>query len=194
MIPSLHFNDPLILTINNFFDHETCNSLIDLTESTGYTPAPVSIDGNAGIFEMMPDYRNNTRVIVDDPKLSNELFEKVKQYLPQTFRGWGLEGINERFRFYKYEPGQEFKIHMDGHYQRNIDSKSCLTLLIYLSDDCTGGETSFYTEEEDKFFTVTPEKGSLLLFQHRVLHAGEPVVSGTKYVLRTDVMYKRPVY
>jgi hypothetical protein len=28
-----------------------------------------------------------------------------------------------------------------------------------------------------------------LVFQHALLHSGEPVTSGTKYTLRTDVLY-----
>lgn len=33
--------------------------------------------------------------------------------------------------------------------------------------------------------------GSVLLFQHDVLHRGASVVSGTKYIMRTEIMYKR---
>jgi hypothetical protein len=30
-----------------------------------------------------------------------------------------------------------------------------------------------------------------LIFRHECLHEGRPVLDGTKYVLRTDVMYDR---
>jgi hypothetical protein len=30
-----------------------------------------------------------------------------------------------------------------------------------------------------------------LLFHHPILHRGDPVAVGRKYVLRTDVMYRR---
>ncbi|MEQ1701420.1 MAG: hypothetical protein ABMA25_15030, partial [Ilumatobacteraceae bacterium] len=33
-----------------------------------------------------------------------------------------------------------------------------------------------------------PKTGMALLFQHRILHEGAVVTSGTKYVLRTDVI------
>jgi len=33
----------------------------------------------------------------------------------------------------------------------------------------------------------------MLLFDHKILHAGMAVTSGTKYVLRTDVMYHKPL-
>lgn len=31
-----------------------------------------------------------------------------------------------------------------------------------------------------------------LLFEHRVLHQGAPLLEGVKYVMRTDVMYRAP--
>jgi hypothetical protein len=32
-----------------------------------------------------------------------------------------------------------------------------------------------------------------LLFHHPISHRGDPVIAGRKYVLRTDVMYARPM-
>ena len=37
---------------------------------------------------------------------------------------------------------------------------------------------------------MRPEWGKALVFYHRQLHEGLPVVRGRKYVLRTDVMYR----
>ena len=36
---------------------------------------------------------------------------------------------------------------------------------------------------------VVPRAGSVLLFEHRLYHEGSLLVSGTKYAIRTDVMY-----
>ena len=58
--------------------------------------------------------------------------------------------------------------------------------MIYLNDEFTGGETEF--PELNK--TIVPTRGTALLFQHRVLHAGRGVSTGEKYVLRTDVLYR----
>ena len=38
---------------------------------------------------------------------------------------------------------------------------------------------------------IKPVKGQILVFDHNILHSGEPVIEGCKYVLRTDVIYKR---
>jgi hypothetical protein len=36
---------------------------------------------------------------------------------------------------------------------------------------------------------IVPRAGDALWFQHRLLHAGNPVTGGVKYVLRSDVLY-----
>ena len=65
-----------------------------------------------------------------------------------------------------------------------------LRYFLYLSEDFTGGETTFFDQTEDKLrFKITPKLGQLLVFDHHQLHSGDPVLDGVKYVLRTDVMY-----
>ena len=98
-----------------------------------------------------------------------------------------IVGLNERFRYYKYLTGQYFKWHRDGPFRRSPTEQSHLTVLIYLNDDCQGGETEFEGLEEDK---IKPEPGRMLVFTHPLVHQGNPVLWGVKYVLRTDVMYR----
>jgi len=90
------------------------------------------------------------------------------------------------FRIYKYSSGQRFKMHRDGSYIRNENEKSFYTFLIYLNDDFEGGETEF-----ENLFTVAPKKGSALVFYHPLRHEGKTLISGLKYVLRTDIMYSK---
>ncbi|RMJ27047.1 P4Hc [Aspergillus sp. HF37] len=55
-----------------------------------------------------------------------------------------------------------------------------------------GGATSFIPryEEKETQVRVFPRTGSVLVFQQNgLMHGGDPVVRGTKYTLRTDVMY-----
>lgn len=37
---------------------------------------------------------------------------------------------------------------------------------------------------------ISPRRGRALLFQHMVLHGGRAVTRGSKYVLRSDVLYR----
>ena len=39
--------------------------------------------------------------------------------------------------------------------------------------------------------SVTPKTGTALLFNHDTLHEGQPATAGSKYILRTEVMYRR---
>jgi predicted 2-oxoglutarate/Fe(II)-dependent dioxygenase YbiX len=104
-------------------------------------------------------------------------------------------GLNERLRFYRYDEGQKFDWHRDGYYESPSGKRSFLTFMIYLNDGSDGGETLFtklgglYLSEDD--LSVKPRRGMALLFDHRILHTGSTVTRGRKYVLRTDVMYRR---
>ncbi|MFZ6743118.1 2OG-Fe(II) oxygenase [Undibacterium sp. JH2W] len=171
-----------VFGIKNFITEEECERMIFSSEQMGYEEAMIQTGTG---MRMYKDVRNNDRVIFDDKPLAAAIFERAKLFLPAELKEWTLLGLNERFRFYRYEEGQYFKWHKDGNYARNEDEVSFLTLLIYLNGDYTGGSTSFRWE------TIQPEKGMALVFPHMMLHQGAPVESGVKYVLRTDVMYKK---
>jgi len=38
---------------------------------------------------------------------------------------------------------------------------------------------------------VLPKTGTALIFNHDTLHEGRPVTMGTKYIIRTEIMYQR---
>jgi hypothetical protein len=59
--------------------------------------------------------------------------------------------------------------------------------LIYLSDGYEGGETTF--DVDGTLTDVCGERGDVVVFPHRLRHRGSVVTAGTKYMLRTDVMY-----
>ena len=88
------------------------------------------------------------------------------------------------FRFYKYQPGEQFKKHRDQSFIRNEIEASYFTFMIYLNDNYDGGETTF------NHLTIHPKQGMGLIFQHDLEHEGAPVIKGIKYVLRTDIMYR----
>jgi predicted 2-oxoglutarate/Fe(II)-dependent dioxygenase YbiX len=94
-----------------------------------------------------------------------------------------------RLRFLKYSSGQEFKPHFDGSYVRDNGERSYWTLMLYLNEGCEGGSTAFLSTHTDEKVEVTPRVGRVLIFQHDLYHSGEPVVSGWKYAMRTDVMF-----
>jgi predicted 2-oxoglutarate/Fe(II)-dependent dioxygenase YbiX len=121
----------------------------------------------------------------DDAGLAGELFERIRGALPERLCHRRPVGVNERFRCYRYEPGQRFAAHYDGAFQRSRSERSELTFMIYLNEDFVGGETAFHEHDA----VVRPSTGMALLFQHQLLHEGCVIRSGVKYVLRSDVMY-----
>lgn len=62
-----------------------------------------------------------------------------------------------------------------------------------VSGELLGGATSFSPryEDQDTRVRVFPKTGSMLVFQQNdLLHGGDPVFRGTKYTVRTDIMYR----
>ena len=70
------------------------------------------------------------------------------------------------------------------------DTRSFLTVQLYLDDDAqrSGGRTRFYADPQGRelLAAIAPTVGSVIIFDHRVWHDGEPVHRGIKHVLRTD--------
>ena len=97
-------------------------------------------------------------------------------------------GANERFRCYRYKRGMRFAMHSDGAFYRSEREQSWYTLMVYLNEEFEGGNTTFFVEPE---VSIRPRTGMALLFQHPIVHEGSEVTSGVKYVVRTDLMYRR---
>lgn len=117
---------------------------------------------------------------------------------------WKFHRVNKRLRFLKYGSGQFFRPHCDGHYQETRDDEKVIrthfTVHLYLNDskaeagqeaDLEGGATSFLSSDEKRKLDVNPKAGRVLIFQHqRLYHSGDDVKEGTKYTVRTDIMYE----
>lgn len=63
--------------------------------------------------------------------------------------------------------------------------------MVYLNDDFVGGNTRFLT---DSYCSITNTvdlrfpRGTAIIFPHNYLHEGTTIETGSKYILRTDVM------
>ena len=176
---------PLVATIQNVLSAEQCRELIVKIDALGPEIAPINtLNGT----EVRTDVRNNERVMFDDHDLAAQILEVAKPHAPAEMRGRKLVGANERFRCYRYRPGMKFAMHADGAYRRNDDEQSFYTFLVYLNEGFGGGETKLLTSPE---YNVKPKVGLGLMFQHPIFHEGVTVTYGTKYVARTDLMYRR---
>ena len=83
----------------------------------------------------------------------------------------------------------------DQQQDSSTTTRSYLTFLIYLNDNFTGGQTRFYFADNNKMMAkgITPLQGSVLVFPQgntaSLIHEGSAVTKGTKYVVRSDVIY-----
>ena len=175
-----------LLTIEGFFSPEECAQQIARSEGAGYEAATISTRGGA---VMNTAIRNNDRLIADDPALAQLLWQRVKPFVPSPLFEREAIGLNERLRYYRYEPGQTFKPHQDGSFKRENGEKSQVTFMVYLNDGFGGGSTNFDLRYPHGEVEVVPRAGMALLFVHSFRHEGAVVTSGAKYVLRSDVMY-----
>lgn len=175
-VPMRFENEQMLWTVDEIYTASECADLVRLTERSSPTLATNN-----------PLYRDQDRVIRDDPELAAEIFRRLRPHLPERMGPLRLVALNDRLRFYRYRPGQRFEPHMD-HWYRPTDRQITLhTVLSYFNDDFEGGETVFQ-EQFDR--TVVPKAGMVAIFQHKLRHEGRPVLRGTKYAMRTDVIYE----
>lgn len=194
--------------LHNVFTVDECETIIEESEARGYEQALV----NTGRTEILDtSYRNSSRNIYDCEALADEIYSRIRAHLPsegsfgyyETCRPWVCEGLNERLRFLRYDPGDFFAPHRDGSYRRPIGHPrpacSKLTVMMYLNSGgggggaFEGGETRFVSADCSSRPSVhlTPAAGDVLVFTHPILHEGAAVIRGRKYAIRTDVMYSQ---
>lgn len=171
-------------------EQEDCAELIYRVNAKGYTPALINI--GQGHQKLEPRTRDGHRVIVDCRELTKWLLEVLRPHLPEYLvNGEELLELNERCRFLCYTPGQEFKGHHDGCFQKPTGERSQVTVQLYLHDVPVenGGATTFLGKRHSPK-PCQPVAGSVLLFTQDLYHEGSLLKSGLKYTFRTEAMYR----
>lgn len=154
-------------------------------------------------------------LVIDQDQAKQHLMSEEPGDCPHDLRvGYGKEGtwhpvgLNECLRFCRYNPGGFFRKHTDACFIRSEEEQSFFTCMFYLNGDFEGGATRFLrldgqgntdcesqfklAQDKDVLASVSPETGlCMLFFQPGLMHEGEDLHSGLKYILRTDVMYRR---
>lgn len=177
-LPFRFDDQPLLWTIPSVYSADECRDIVQMIEAA----APALATNN-------PLHRNQDRVMVDDPQASSELFRRLRPHLPDSVGEFRLVGLNERLRYYRYARGQQFAEHMDHWYRPSSRLITLHTVLVYFNDDFEGGETRFLEQLDE---VIVPEPGLVAIFQHKVRHEGCVVTSGTKYAMRTDLIFEAP--
>jgi prolyl 4-hydroxylase len=170
-----------IFTVEDFFTRQECLDTIVRSESIGYELAKVN---TASGTKVRTDIRNNSRAFYNSEEFAATLWQKLEPFMPARIGASTPIGLNELFRFYRYQRGHRFKGHFDESYVRNEREFSHFTFMVYLNDNFQGGDTTF------RGLRVRPRQGMALVFLHSLFHEGSEVTQGVKYVLRSDVMYR----
>ena len=186
-----------------------CRRLVELSERLGYLEdAAVSLPRSV---------RHNDNVVwVADATTESILWRRVAHLAGREldiFDGKRPLGLNARFRFYRYGEGDYFKPHTDGSWpgSRVVDGElvanawpdrySLMTFLVLLNDDFEGGATRFLVPAEGRGDSrwrevdIRTPAGGVLCFPHGMhplhcVHSSEPVTGGTKYIIRTDMLFE----
>ena len=148
--------------------------------------------------------------------------QAFQNHFESYLKKWCLENtmvlsryrINPRLRLLRYDARDNdvFLPHYDATTtceQDGEDWESKLTILIYLNtgegSQFTGGKTLFLNSlKQSDHIAITPLRGQVVVFNHELFHASEKlqysehiivdeVAGGSKYVLRSDVMFSKDV-
>jgi predicted 2-oxoglutarate/Fe(II)-dependent dioxygenase YbiX len=181
-----------------------CKRLIAAAEAIGFTHAGLAIGNDT--YRVNLAVRNNLRVVLDAQKLALALWERLREHVDPHHEAAPIKGLNDRFRVYRYEQGQRFFPHVDVRTRVPL-GETRASLMIYLNDGFEGGETRFFEEKDKKSrrgegrgrkfnnrvrFAVRPAVGSVVVFDHLLLHEGSEVTAGVKYAVRSDLIYAPP--
>lgn len=185
------FTVPLLWTVDSLLSAAECAALLTAHEDAEWLPATIN-SATGRVVEAR--VRDSSTAIVRDPGLAALLYARALPHLPAQMldqlggrpRRVRPFGLYQPLRIYRYEAGEHFGLHHDQSYQDPSGRRSLLTFMVYLNEGFSGGETAFPEQGQ----VITPRTGTALLFQHMLLHAGERVTSGTKYALRTDVLFE----
>ncbi len=205
-------SDVASFLIQNFLNADECQELIHLANtisSAGFhyvtEAAHTDEDGITHIVKLQEANKHKLSVFEHTQttqKLWNRLeriiMPHISTFIENTNCGKPI-GLNPRLRVLRYDASDAdvFEPHFDAT-TRVKESTSLLTVLIYLNDgggkEFDGGETCFLDSKSMKLneasAMVTPSTGDVVVFEHDLFHSSAPLKFGTKYILRTDVLFQ----
>ncbi len=205
----------LILAIDGFATDDECSRLCALADTM--VKPPTAADLTPKKNEAFLD-RDSSSLI--DPQLAALVWSRLSPLLPVVdgrlpvgLHGDGRRGSAGELKLYRYTRGQRFGLHVDQSWKGSEPGEETeFTFLLYLNSagevaggggggrngseeqPLVGGDTVFMKNARVELARVQPRRGLGLLHAHGrrcLLHEGEEVRKGVKYVLRADVMYRR---
>jgi len=192
-----------VTALDDFLAPDEADAWIAYGETVGFDIA--KHPQSAGIA-----HRDCGRLVVDSEDIAGAIFARLKPFLPPTMAScgggtaWEVDACASNLRLYKYGRGQRFGKHYDGSNEVDAERRTFFTVLLYLNGGdaagrnpkvLEGGHTNFFLEDgKMPVCSMSPTAGAVLIHEHGdrcLLHEGAAVLAGVKYLLRTDVIYRR---
>lgn len=177
--------------------------------------AHISPDGSSYPVKLQNPNPHKLAVFYHPPTVSR-MWEKLRQHINPLIESFIKRekcgpplGLNPKLRVLRYDScdNDRFEPHFDATTIVGPKQRSLLTVLLYLngggSKDFEGGETlyldghisskdqvkSALSQATESVSKVIPAAGKVVIFEHDLFHSGAPLLSGTKFVLRTDILF-----
>lgn len=124
----------------------------------------------------------NTPFKADKPYSLPWVAKLIDQHIPRIT---SAACVDENMQIYTLpDGGGVVPLHVDQDFEVDgLDAR--YSILIYLNDAYTGGETVFNCN----MYAPKIPVGAGLLFRHNILHEGLKVTSGEKHILKTDLLF-----
>lgn len=186
---------------NGVLPPKICSDLIDNFEENSQNHEMSKVGSNS---EISIDYRHavemNCSILSDNEVawkfLITALNRVVMQYQQIYIEDLAKLDVNyipeskvlEEWRMHRYDENKHFyKPHVDS--ENTSSSSRMLSLLFYLNDVESGGETSFTDHLGD--ISCSPVVGRLLIFPSWMgfPHEAKEVIKGSKYIIKTFIHY-----
>lgn len=136
------------------------------------------------------------------------LFEEDDERFEVDIEGaWEPYAMNPKLLLSRYLDGGHFSPHTDGTTIVDFNRRTFYSCVLFLNASPWGGHTRIYSDAQiqlplapdaDGRLTgdpahvlgaVPPKRGRMFVFYHRLMHEGVPAAE--KYIIRTDVLYRR---
>lgn len=166
----------------------TFDDLFTSTEITQFLNL-INNSSNEKPFFLNAEFKNSKLIC---PDISHLIGQRVLSHFENEHKYDYNESFNTCNIIYysKIKIGQPFSIHTDtgSYFNKSTNTCSRFTILLYLNDDFNGGFTQFYNNDLKKTHCIIPKKNKTLLFDINLFHSANPVESGTKYWIGTELI------
>lgn len=212
--PFEYTHKPDLIKVQNMLTESDVNILTEFfNQGNDHSYYYTDRDGS-----LSPEKSFSKRKSLYSEHLSKIIFERLNPHLDKILKLknsdlefeelkyntlWTPVSISPYFRFIEYTKNGELIPHYDTPHKYDSETFTLKTLVLSLTTNKEGA-TEFYFEDcidykdyddlilKDPVTKYEHESGSMLMFDHRVLHQVKPIKKDeTKLIIRTDLIYKR---